>query len=122
MSTTGVGSTSWLNSYDPTDPSSLAGLLNSSPADPSQSSTPAGFDVLQPGSTQSSTTSSDSSSAGLSSYQQALDALTETSDTFLIQSALGQYSSNAGSSDSLSAALQAAEQEQASGQTIDATA
>ena len=141
MNTSGIGANSWLTSYDPADPSTLAALLNPNPADPSQSDTPAGSDVLT--STSQNAPASgypNQAGSGPSSYQQALDALTVTSDTFLIQSALGQISGPP-ASDSLSAALEAAEQAQASehsaqsqaalaaaqaalggGQTIDTTA
>jgi len=138
MSTIAAAPT-WLDTFDPGSPGSIASSLDSllSPAagDPANSSSPAGFDVLQP----ASAAAGASSSSALSSYQQALDALTVASDTFLIQSALG--SATASSTDSVSAALQAAEQEQASerstqsqaalaaaqaavgsGQTIDTTA
>lgn len=80
MSTAGVGSTS-----------SLSGLLGSSPADPSQSGTPAGFGVLFPPSSSSSTSSSTTKSSAPSQFQRALDALKVTADTFLIQSALSGY-------------------------------
>lgn len=143
MSTSGIGSTSWLTSFDPTDSSSLSSLLNPSPTDPSQSTTPAGYDVLFPSTTASSSasggtavgsaspagfdvlfpsgatsaatsssgsTSSSTSSSGISPYQQAVQAITQTADTFLVQSALGQPAA-ATSSDDLSAAFDADEQQ-----------
>lgn len=53
------------------------------PADPINASTPAGFNVLQPG--------PNPPPAGPSQFQQALSALTVQADTFLIQSALAGY-------------------------------
>lgn len=81
---------SWLNTFDPTNPSSLSGLLSPSPADPSKSGIPAGFNVLFPPAS-SSTSSGSKSSSGPSTYQQALDAFKVTADTFLIQSAINGY-------------------------------
>lgn len=79
-----VSGPSWLNSFDPGSPSSLNSSLNSllpsSASDPANSSTPAGFNVLQPKPV--------APPAGPSQYQQALNAFTVTADTFLIQSAL----------------------------------
>jgi hypothetical protein len=90
-----VGSTSLLNTFDPLNPSTaLTGAATATPppattapatpattsTDPINNSTPAGFDVLNP--------VPNAAAAGPSSYQQALDAFTVTSDTYLIQSAL----------------------------------
>jgi len=78
---------SWLNSFDPGSPSSLSSslssLLPSSASDPANSSTPAGFNILQPGPA--------APAAGPSQYQKALDAFKVTADTFLIQSALNGF-------------------------------
>ncbi|HZY98060.1 MAG TPA: hypothetical protein VFE36_00665 [Candidatus Baltobacteraceae bacterium] len=82
-----ASSPSWLNAFDPGSPSSLSSslssLLPSSASDPTNSSTPAGFNVLQPQPV--------APAAGPSQYQQALDAFKVTADTFLIQSALQGY-------------------------------
>lgn len=78
---------SWLNSFDPGSPSSISSSLNSllpaSANDPANSSTPAGFNVLQPAPAPQP--------AGPSQYQQALNAFKVTADTYLIQSALNGY-------------------------------
>jgi hypothetical protein len=63
--------------------SPLGYLVPSSSADPANSSTPAGFNVLQPGPV--------APPKGPSQYQKALDAFKVTADTFLIQSALAGY-------------------------------
>jgi hypothetical protein len=82
-----VAAPSWLTTFDPGSPSSitssLGSLLPSSASDPANSSTPAGFNVLQPKPV--------APPAGPSQYQQALDAFKVTADTFLIQSALNGY-------------------------------
>lgn len=82
-----VTAPSWLNTFDPGSPSSIASSLNSllpsSASDPANSSTPAGFNVLQPAPA--------AQAAGPSQYQKALDAFKVTADTFLIQSALNGY-------------------------------
>lgn len=62
---------------------SLGTLVPSSANDPANSSTPAGFNVLQPKPL--------GPPSGPSQYQQALDAFKITADTFLIQSALNGY-------------------------------
>jgi len=78
---------SWLNTFDPGSPSSIASSLNSllpsGANDPANSSTPAGFNVLQP--------APNPPSAGPSQFQKALDAFKVTADTFLIQSAVSGY-------------------------------
>ena len=76
---------SWLTSFDPTNPSSAAGLFNGTIADPANRATPAGFDVLAP------TAATFAPAASPSQFQQALNAFTVTADTFLIQSALNGY-------------------------------
>jgi hypothetical protein len=86
MSTAAVApAPSWLNSFDPANPSSSASaLLNSSAiTDPINRTTPSGFDVLNP--------APQAAPAGPSTYQQALDAFKVTADTYLIQNALASY-------------------------------
>jgi hypothetical protein len=95
----------WLNTFDPTDPSTLASLLNTNISDPSTSDVPAGFDVLQP--------TTPVVVPSLSTYQQALQAFQIQADTYLVQSALGGsadglLSGTTSSSSDLSSALQAA--------------
>jgi hypothetical protein len=62
---------------------SLGTLVPTSPGDPRYNGTPAGFNVLQPGPAPAP--------PGPSQFQKALNALTVTADTFLIQSALNGY-------------------------------
>jgi hypothetical protein len=85
MPTTAVTpAASWLNSFDPLNPSSsAAALATPSATDPSTSTTPAGFDILKP--------SPISAAAGPSTYQQAIDAFKVTADSFLVQSAVNGY-------------------------------
>ena len=61
----------------------LGSLVPTSPSDPANASSPAGFNVLQPGPI--------AAPAAPSQYQQALDAFKVTADTFLIQSAVNGY-------------------------------
>jgi hypothetical protein len=85
MSTVAASSQpSWLSSYDPSDPSTLTGLLATSVNDPANRSTPAGFDVLQP-----TAAVANPASTPANQFQQALASLTQQADTYLIQSALG---------------------------------
>lgn len=79
-----ISASGWLNGFDPTNPSSLSGLLSTTISDPASRATPAGFDVLVPA-------AKAPASAGPSPFQQALSALTVTADTFLIQSAINGY-------------------------------
>jgi hypothetical protein len=74
---------SWLNSFDPANPSSATPLLNPSVTDPINRTTPSGFDVLKPAPI--------AAAAGPSTYQQAIDAFKVTADSFLIQSAINGY-------------------------------
>jgi hypothetical protein len=84
MNTPAVATTpTWLNSYDPTNPSSATPLLSATVSDPISRTTPPGFDVLKPAPI--------AAAAGPSTYQQAIDAFKVTADSFLIQSAINGY-------------------------------
>ena len=78
---------SWLNGFDPNSAASIASSLNSllptTVSDPASAATPAGFDVLQ--------RKPAPAPPGPSQYQQAVNALKVTADTFLIQSVLNGY-------------------------------
>jgi hypothetical protein len=83
MTTTAVApAQSWLNSFDPANPSSASALLGNV-TDPANRTTPSGFDVLNPAPI--------AAPAGPSTYQQAIDAFKVTADSFLIQSAINGY-------------------------------
>jgi hypothetical protein len=78
---------SWLNNFDPNSASSIASSLNSllpaGVSDPAYANVPAGFNVLKPAPAPAP--------PGPSPYQQAVNALKVTADTFLVQSALNGY-------------------------------
>ena len=80
---------SWLNTFDPNNPRSIASslqkLLPAKVTDPANGATPAGFNVLAPASLKPA------APAGPSTFQQAVNALKVTADTFLIQSAINGY-------------------------------
>jgi hypothetical protein len=83
MSTPAVSpAASWLNSFDPANPSSASALLGNA-TDPINRTTPSGFDVLKPAPI--------AAAAGPSTYQKAIDAFKVTADSFLIQSAINGY-------------------------------
>ena len=84
MATAVTPSTSWLNNFDPANPStSASALLNAKIQDPVNRTTPSGFDVLKPAPLPAP--------GPISPYQQAINSFKVTADTFLIQSAINGY-------------------------------
>jgi hypothetical protein len=80
---------SWLNTFDPNSAGSISSSLNqllpSGVNDPANGTSPAGFNVLNPASLKPAP------APGPSQFQQAVNALKVTADTFLVQSALAGY-------------------------------
>jgi hypothetical protein len=75
----------WLTGFDPSNPASLTGLLQSKVADPASSTVPAGFNVLAPASL------APAAPKPASKFQLALNAFTVAANTYLIQSAINGY-------------------------------